>query len=146
MAFRIDPAFHPNQAAIDNPTPTEKTSAGFDQALTQVQKLQRKEFEDFLSRLGVQGEKLAKSLSVRDLADFKEMVKGFLRSTLGQSRKMQEESFWDFHGRPKVMSRVAHIDQALEELGRKVLTEQDKPLEILSKIDEIRGLLVDLFA
>lgn len=146
MAFRIDPSHHPNQPALDSSISSEKTSPGFGQTFAQVQKLQKKEFEDFLARLNIQGEKLAKSLSLRDLADFKTMVRGFLRSTLGQSRKMQEESFWDFRGRPKVMSRISHIDQALEDLGRQVLSEQAKPLDILAKIDEIRGMLIDLYA
>lgn len=146
MAFRIDSTHPASIHSPDSASSQEKTAVEFSQTLTQTQKLQQKELEDFLARLNAQGAKLAKSLSLRDLSDFKDMVKGFLRSTLGQSRKLQEESFWDFRGRPKVMARVSKIDQSLEELGRQVLSEQAKPLDILAKIDEIRGLIVDLYA
>ena len=118
----------------------------FGGVLSQTQKIQRIELQAFLGRLETQGKKLAHSLSIRDLKDFRDMVKSFLRSTFGQSRKMQEDTSWDYQGRPKVMARIGKIDQALDELGKQLLDQQSKPLEVLTKIDEIRGLIVDLFA
>jgi uncharacterized protein YaaR (DUF327 family) len=44
------------------------------------------------------------------------------------------------------MARVTKINQVLEELGTQVLESQQEPLKILAKIDEIRGLILDLFA
>lgn len=145
MPFRIDLNQRLNAGTMESPA-IEKNTPGFGQALAQVQKLQKKELQDFLNRLDSLGQNLAHSRSLADLAKFKDLVKGFLRSTLGQSRRLQEESHWDFRGRPKVFARVTHIDEELEELGRKVLSEQAKPLDILAKIDEIRGLIVDLLA
>lgn len=117
----------------------------FSHMLTDTQKLQTKELQEFMSRLESKGKQLAKSFSLRDFSDFKSLVKSFLRSTFGQSRQVSEESFWDFQGRPKVLARITKIDKALEELGQKVLDNQTKPLELLDQIDEIRGLIVDLF-
>jgi uncharacterized protein YaaR (DUF327 family) len=59
---------------------------------------------------------------------------------------MQEETLWDYRGQPKVMARVTKIDKALEELGEQMLSTQAEPLKILAKIDEIKGLILDLFA
>ncbi len=146
MAFRIDPNQRLSPGTLDTQNSVEKSTLGFGPALDQVQRLQKKEFQDFLAHLDILGQKLAHSLSLADLAEFKTRVKGFLRSTLGQSRRLQEETHWDFRGRPKVFARVTQIDAALEALGRTVLAEQAKPLDVLAKIDEIRGLVVDLFA
>ena len=146
MPLRIDRSQQTKITSQPNGTPASQSELDFGQALARTQKLQQKELQEFLNRLDAQGKKLGQSLSLRDLADFRDMVKSFLRSTFGQSRQMQEDSFWDYSGRPKVMARITRIDHALEELGRKVLDEQAKRLEILSKIDEIRGLIVDLFA
>ncbi|EHQ91643.1 YaaR family protein [Desulfosporosinus youngiae] len=125
---------------------TPEHSGDFSGVLSQTQKIQRLELQTFLNKLETQGKKLAHSLSIRDLKDFRDMVKSFLRSTFGQSRKMQEDTSWDYQGRPKVMARIGKIDQALDELGKQLLEQQAKPLEVLTKIDEIRGLIVDLFA
>jgi len=146
MALRIDAPHPPNNASILDSQSSLEKSSDFSGVLSQTQKIKRIELQTFLDRLGTQGKKLAESLSLRDLKDFRDMVKSFLRSTFGQSRKMQEESSWDSQGRPKVMARIAKIDQTLEALGKQLLDQQANPLEVLTKIDEIRGLIVDLFA
>ena len=145
MSIRIDAPHQPIAPSLDSQSSLEKTS-DFSGVLSQTQKIKRQELQTFLDRLGTQGKQLAQSLSLRYLKDFRDMVKSFLRSTFGQSRKMQEDSSWDSQGRPKVMARIAKIDEALDALGKQLLDQQAKPLEILTKIDEIRGLIVDLFA
>ncbi|MDO0821834.1 YaaR family protein [Desulfosporosinus nitroreducens] len=145
MSIRINSPHQTLTPNLDSQSSVERNS-DFSGILTQTQKIQSVELQTFLERLGVQGKKLAQSLSIGDLKDFRDMVKSFLRSTFGQSRKMQEDTSWDYQGRPKVMARIGKIDEALDELGKQLLDEQAKPLEILTKIDEIRGLIVDLFA
>ncbi|MCO1601344.1 YaaR family protein [Desulfosporosinus nitroreducens] len=145
MSIRINSPHQTLTPNLDSQSSLERNS-DFSGILTQTQKIQSVELQTFLERLGVQGKKLAQSLSIGDLKDFRDMVKSFLRSTFGQSRKMQEDTSWDYQGRPKVMARIGKIDEALDELGKQLLDEQAKPLEILTKIDEIRGLIVDLFA
>ena len=145
MSLRINSPHQTQSTNLDSQNSMERNS-NFSGVLSQTQKIQRIELQAFLDRLGTQGKKLAQSLSIGDLKDFRNMVKSFLRSTFGQSRRMQEESSWDSQGRPKVMARIAKIDHSLDELGRQLLDQQAKPLEVLTKIDEIRGLIVDLFA
>jgi len=123
-----------------------KSKTDFHNILVHTQKVHNMELNSFLSELEIKGKKLVESLTLKDLLEFKNMVKDFLKATLGQSRSMQEESLWDFRGQPKIMSRITKINQALEELGTQVLESQQEPLKILAKIDEIRGLILDLFA
>ena len=145
MSIRIE-SQHQTPAPNLESSSSPDRSSDFSGVLSQIQKVKRIELQSFLNLLETQGKKLAQSLSIRDLKEFRDMVKTFLRSTFGQSRKMQEESSWDSHGRPRVMARIAKIDQALDDLGKQLLDQQAKPLEVLTKIDEIRGLIVDLFA
>ncbi|MFZ3130850.1 MAG: YaaR family protein [Desulfosporosinus sp.] len=144
MSIRINAPHQTQTPSLDSQGSLERNS-DFNGVLSQTQKIQRIELQTFLGRLGTQGKKLSETLTLGDLKDFREMVTSFLRSTFGQSRKMQEESSWDSQGRPKVMARIAQIDHALDELGKQLLDQQAKPLEVLTKIDEIRGLIVDLF-
>ena len=145
MSLRINSPHQTLPPNLDSQSTSERTG-DFSGVLSQTQKIQRIELQAFLGRLETQGKKLAHSLSIGDLKDFRDMIKSFLRSTFGQSRKMQEDTSWDFQGRPKVMTRIGKIDQALDELGKQLLDQQVKPLEVLTKIDQIRGLIVDLFA
>jgi Uncharacterized protein conserved in bacteria len=145
MSLRIDSTHQTESFSREAPSPSEHNNLEFNKFLSGTQRLQQRELNDFLKRLNTQGEKLATSLSLRDVDDFKTMVKLFLRSTFGQSRSMQENTSWDFSGRPKILAKISKINHHLEDLGRKVINEQTKPLDILTKIDEIRGLIVDLF-
>lgn len=123
-----------------------KKDSSFSTILSQSHQLQSQELQVFIQRLDIIGKKLSETRSLENLTEFKDLVKGFLQSTFGKSRTMQEETLWDFRGQPKVMAHVVKINKALEELGQQVLSAQAEPLKILDKIGEIKGLIIDLFA
>ena len=145
MSLRINPSHRMPKTIADTPAQTERGNA-FGGVLSKAQMIQRSELEAFLQKLTAQGNKLSESLTLRDLKDFQDMVRSFLRSTFGLSRQMQDEPSWDSQGRPKIMARIAKIDRELDELGKQFLNDQAKPLEVLARIDAIRGMIVDLFA
>lgn len=146
MSLRVNNSAQTKSVNLDVQQNTEKKGTDFSNILSHTRHLQSQELELFLTNLDRQGKKLSETLSVHDLVEFKNMVKRFLKSTLGKSRSMQEETIWDYRGQPKVMARVTKIDRMLEELGEQVLSTQAEPLKILAKIDEIKGLIIDLFA
>lgn len=146
MSIRVNNSSQSKSLNLEVQPNIEKRGTDFTNILAQTKQLQSQDLQIFMNRLSDQGKKLAQTMSVNDLIDFKNMVKNFLKSTLGKSRTMQEETIWDFRGQPKIMARVTKINQALEELGEQVLSSQAEPLKILAKIDEIKGLIIDLFA
>jgi hypothetical protein len=145
MSLRIDSTHQTESFLREAPSLNGPNDLEFTKILSGTQSMQHRELKDFLDRLNIQGEKLSKSLSLRDLDNFKAMVKLFLRSTFGQSRSLQENTFWDYNGRPKILAKITKINHQLEDLGQKVINEQTGPLDILTKIDEIKGLILDLF-
>jgi uncharacterized protein YaaR (DUF327 family) len=144
MSIRVNHSDQSQTLNLPKAISAEKKQTNFSNILAHTEQLQRQELENFLKKLDSQGRKLAESMAIQDLIDFKNLIKRFLKSTLGQSRSMQEETLWDFRGQPKIMARVTRIDKALEELAEQVLSSQKEPLDILAKIDEIRGLIIDL--
>lgn len=146
MSLRVNNSGQPKSLSLEVQPNIEKKGTDFSNILSHTRHLQGQELELFLKRLDLQGQKLSETMSVQDLVEFKNMVKLFLKSTLGKSRSMQEETIWDYRGQPKVMARVTRIDRALEELGEQILSSQTEPLKLLAKIDEIKGLIIDLFA
>lgn len=145
MSLKINTT-QPKTENLETLSSVDKKSPGFNSILAQTHDLQDRELKLFLERLDQQGQKLAQTMSIQDLFEFKTMIKRFLKATFGKSRNMQEDTVWDFQGHPKVMARVTKINQYLEELGKQALSCQVGPLQILAKINEIKGLIVDLFA
>lgn len=146
MSLRVNNSGQPQPLSMEISQTLDKKGADFNNILSHTRQLQSQELEFFLKSLDAQGQKLAETMSLQDLVEFKNMVKRFLKSTLGQSRSMQEETVWDYRGQPKTMARVTKINRILEELGTHMLSSQAEPLKILAKIDEIKGLIIDLFA
>ena len=146
MTLRINQPQSPKISSVENILPVDRNQIEFNQILDHTNKLQQDKVETFLVKLDEQSDKLSKNLSLKDLIEFKNMIKSFLQTTFGQSRTMREETVWDFNGRSKVMSRITNIDKNLEELGRKIIDKNMQPIEILAKIDEIKGLIIDLLA
>jgi uncharacterized protein YaaR (DUF327 family) len=118
---------------LESQAAAEKKETSFGKVLEHTRQVQDQELSMFLKRLDAQGEKLAQSLSLQELVNFKNMVKTFLKNTLGKSRSMQEETVWDYSGQPRAMARVAKIDRALEELGQQLLSAQNEPLKYWPK-------------
>jgi len=144
--MRINPSDQARTLSPLSVAAVDKNRSDFGSILTKSQVLQQDQLNAFLNQLDQQGKRLIETMSAIDLLKYKSMIRTFLQSTFGQSRQMHEESTWDFRGHPRIMARVAKINQALEELGHQVLTDHAEPMQILDKIGEIRGLIIDLAA
>ena len=68
-----------------------------------------------------------------------------MNEIVSHSHKFSRENFLDKHGRHRVYGIVKQVNQALDELAEELMNEEQDHLAILSKIDEIRGLLLDIF-
>ena len=60
------------------------------------------------------------------------------------SHEFSRENFLDKKGRHRVYGIVKKINQTLDELAAELLREEKDHLAILGKIDEIRGLILDI--
>ncbi len=102
--------------------------------------------QEFLQRLDEIGARLAKSFSIYDLKSYKEVLRGFLNETQRKAYTLKENTGWTRQGKPRIYQCIERINQELEELSQLVLSKQQNSLKILDKLDQIRGLLVDLYS
>ena len=98
-----------------------------------------------MSEIEEEGKKISKKTDIRDMKHYRELVKSFLNEVVTRSHKFSRENFLDKRGRHRVYGMIRLIDQNLDELAEELLKEEKDHLAILSKIDEIRGLLLDIF-
>lgn len=124
------------------------TGAGhFRAALAEVTAESREpvEIEAMLERVNRAGRELIKGRGVAELKAYREAVREFLKNSVRSSYHVKSERRWDRQGNPRDYRIVAEVNRHLEELTRMVLENQAPSLQILAKLDEIRGLLVDLW-
>ncbi len=100
---------------------------------------------NLLSDIDKQGQKLGSKLYIGDLVKYKKLVKEFLDTAVKNAYEFSKESFLDRRGRHRVFSMVKSIDKELESLTKQFLQEEKDSIKILKKIDDIRGMLIDIF-
>ena len=91
-----------------------------------------------------QGEKLSKKIDIRDFRDYKKLISEFLDSALGKSRRFSKRSLLDRKGRHKVYALVRKINSEVDQLTQEVMEGEKDKIDILKRMDDIRGLILDM--
>ncbi|BCJ96913.1 hypothetical protein acsn021_44820 [Anaerocolumna cellulosilytica] len=93
-----------------------------------------------------QGKRLGKHMDVRDMRRYRQLIKDFMNEIVNRSHKFSRENFLDRRGRHRVYGMIKLLDKNLDELAMELIKEEKDTIAILNKIDEIRGILLDIFA
>lgn len=92
-----------------------------------------------------QGEKIKKKMDIRDMRRYRQLIKEFMNEIVNRSHKFSRENFLDRRGRHRVYGIIKLIDTNLDELASELIKDEKDSIYILEKIDEIRGLILDIF-
>lgn len=103
------------------------------------------DLEVAMAQIDEYARRLRESPVYENLRRYKEGVRTVLRLLVKKSYTVTEQSFYDHQGRRRLYMLVESIDQKLEELTRSFLDEQMDSLELVQRLDEIRGMLLDLY-
>ena len=88
------------------------------------------------------GERLVITKSYGDVVYYKKLIKDYLKSVVDHIYDINKNtSFWDRN----YFTTVNAINEKLENMTRELIYEEQSNLNIASKIDEINGLLLDIY-
>ena len=99
-----------------------------------------------MEEITMQGKKLSKHMDIRDMKKYRALIRDFVNEIVSRSHKFSRENFLDKRGRHRVYGMVKLVDKALDELALELIKDEKDHLAILNKIDEIRGMLLDILA
>lgn len=91
-----------------------------------------------------QGDRLAKIMTVRELKLYRQMVKQFLEDTIRRGVVLKEVKGFDRRGRIKRYKLLDEVDAALVEMAEELLESEQGRMELMAKIGELRGMLINL--
>lgn len=91
-----------------------------------------------------QGDKLGKHRDIKDMRKYRTLIKEFLNEIVNRSHSFSRENFLDRRGRHRVYGIIRLIDKNLDELAQALVSDEKDNIDILSKIGEIRGLILDI--
>jgi uncharacterized protein YaaR (DUF327 family) len=100
--------------------------------------------EELLDEVHQSGEMLVESQSLENIKRYRQAVSGFLKFVVDKMLSVEEQTSGGNILRRKRFTQVKIVDGKLESLVQAVLGNQGKQLDVLERINEIRGLLIDL--
>nr|WP_234935797.1 MULTISPECIES: YaaR family protein [Bacillus] len=123
-----------------------QTSASFKSSMeTQSGKLRLEQLTVMLSDIEVFGKKLTKSRNLKDLARFKGLVKRFVKETVDNGLNIETSRSFDIYGNTRTLALVKALDEKLIELTEDMMNQEKPSIDLLERIGEIKGLLINLY-
>ncbi len=98
-----------------------------------------------MEEITMQGNKLSKRMDVKDMRKYRGLIKDFMNEIINRSHSFSRENFLDRRGRHRVYGIIKLVDENLDALAQELVKDEKDHISILSKIGEIRGLLLDIF-
>lgn len=139
-----------NDVSAAQQVEAKKNAASGDESFkfTLISNIEEKDLQDKLNNMmqeiTAQGEKISKHMDIKDMKRYRELVKGFMNEIVSRSHQFSRENFLDRRGRHRVYGIVKLVDKNLDELAGELMKEEKDHLAIVSRIDDIRGLLLDI--
>jgi len=145
--MKIQPGMFPRNPTVQRTEPQVRPAASTpfaDVMREQEERRTQEELKRKIEEIKAQGERLARSMTVRELKLYRQMVKDFLDLTLRRGIGLKETRGWDRRGRGRRYKLLQEVDAILVQLGEELLQTEEGRLELLRKVGEIRGLLINL--
>jgi uncharacterized protein YaaR (DUF327 family) len=131
---------------IEQKPPVQEADGSF--KFTLISNIEEQDLQNqlngMLAEITTWGKKLAKHMDIKDMKRYRELIKEFMNEIVNRSHKFSRENFLDRKGRHRVYTMIKLVDKNLDELAAELIKDETDHLAILNKIDEIRGLLLDI--
>ncbi|MDR2648904.1 MAG: YaaR family protein [Clostridiales bacterium] len=146
MSVRISQPAPVNASAL-RPERRRATEADFNFTLNRLDDeglAQR--LSNLLGDITVQGKRLAEHMDIKDMRHYRSLVSDFMHEVITRSHEFTRENFLDRRGRHRVYGIVRLVDEKLDELARELIRSEKDHIDILDRVDEIKGLILDMIA
>ncbi|WP_042171176.1 YaaR family protein [Paenibacillus gorillae] len=145
--MKIDSGYRPlgqSRTNADTATKPVQMKSFADAMVQQDAQRTQEQLQQKLQDIHNQGERLARTMTVRELKLYRQMVKRFLEDTVRRGIGLKELRGFDRRGRTKRYKLLDEIDEALVSMAEELLDSEQGRIELLGRIGEIRGMLINL--
>ncbi len=91
-----------------------------------------------------QGSIFAEHMDLHEFKKYKNMISEFMNEIVSTSHKFSRENFLDRRGRHKVYGLIRLVNKDVDDIAQELINNEKNHMMILGKLDEIRGLLLDI--
>ncbi|NLT57740.1 MAG: YaaR family protein [Clostridiales bacterium] len=128
-------------------TPAADRPLLFRKRLTELTQEQHRAYmEDLIVQIDEQGGRLTRRADLREFERYRALVRRFLDEVVSNGYAFSRENTFGPKGRQRLFAVVRTVDKKLDEMAASLLRGQADNLSLVEQVDEIRGLIVDLFS
>ncbi|MHA0857590.1 YaaR family protein [Paenibacillus sp. CMAA1364] len=145
--MKINPGLRPFKSEVspnEGNTKIVQQKSFSDVIQQQGQQASQEELSRRFKEIQMQGDRLARSMTIRELKAYRMMVKRFLEDTVRNGVTMKETIGWDRRGRGKRYKLIDELDSALLAMADELLESEEGKINLLHQMGEIRGMLINL--
>lgn len=110
----------------------------------QEDKAAGEQLQRMLEQIKQQGDRLSTTMGVRELRQYKLLIKRFLEETARRGVRIRDTRGWDRKGQARQYKLLEELDQQLLLLADELTESESGKLELLQRVGEIRGLLINV--
>lgn len=147
--MKVEKSSKTSKSAVAKSPPNAKTEEKPKISFTEILAFkdydqQKQALQRALDEIDKKGQDLVENRTVENLYAYKDLIKGFIEETVMKGLEIRERRGFSRTGRTKVMRTVAEIDAKLVELTNLIIKREHKEINVLKKVGEIQGLLVNI--
>ncbi|WP_322908042.1 YaaR family protein [Paenibacillus campi] len=145
--MKINPGYPPlksNSVLSETPTKTVQQKNFSDVLQNHGTHATNDEIQRQFKAIQLQGDRLAKSMTLRELKAYQMLVKRFLEDTVRRGVKLKDTQSFDRRGRSRKYKLLDEVDSTLLSMAEELLSSEEGRIELLQRMGEIRGMLVNL--
>ena len=96
-------------------------------------------------KINEQGAALSQIINIGEMERYRALVSELLGEVVHNAYAFKKENAFDSRGRRKVYALITKINEKLESMASDILHGNQDAIRIISMIDDIRGLILDIF-
>ena len=100
--------------------------------------------KEMIESITTQGNKLSEHMDIRDLKLYRGMISNFINEVVVNSHKFSRDNFLDKRGRHRVYGIVRVVNEKLDALAKELIKSEKNQMDILDRVGEIQGLILDI--
>jgi uncharacterized protein YaaR (DUF327 family) len=122
------------------------TELVFKRQLTDMHDAQYKEYiEGLKSKIFEQGEALKKKADICGFLKYRQLIAELVGEAASNAYQSSKTGAFDVNGKHKMLTIIKRVNSKLDDMAQEILKQQEENIKILNMVDDIRGLLVDMF-
>ena len=132
-------------SAVDHQMPVGETEQTFKRQLSsEAEEVYRQQITELVNKINAQGKSISQRADVVGIQRYRALVQELMHNVVSNGYAFNKQGSLDYRGRQRIFTTIEKVNDKLDELMSEFLNGQSDQIRVMGKIDEIRGLLVDM--